>query len=218
MQFENSIINVIHNHNDLKKWLLATSDYGRELQEDLNPVVGYDEKFNNAIVRHALDRKDASVMQNPNRLNLIFRDVKKFDMQNPIIGKIATQVKASKLTEDQLTRRILMQDQISDIANRLEKSKRPIRRDSDDDGGGGSGGGGGSDGGLPPTPVRKYKPRPEKDFYDELMDRYNKLKSSSPRRPLTPPPSYSDTTYPLLQSLNDLLHLISKATGRPSMP
>ena len=122
------------------------------------------------------------------------------------------------MTEDQLTRRILMQDQISDIANRLEKSKRPIRRDSDDDGGGGSGGGGGSDGGLPPTPVRKYKPRPEKDFYDELMDRYNKLKSSSPRRPLTPPPSYSDTTYPLLQSLNDLLHLISKATGRPSMP
>ena len=78
---------------------------------------------NNAIVRHALNRKDASVMQNPNPLNLTFRDVKKFDMQNPIIGKIATQIKASKLTEDQLTRRILMQDQISDIENRLEKLK-----------------------------------------------------------------------------------------------
>ena len=62
-------------------------------------------------------------MQNPNRPNLIFRDVKKFDMQNPIIGKIATQIKASKLTEDQLARRILMQDQISDIENRLEKLK-----------------------------------------------------------------------------------------------
>ena len=62
-------------------------------------------------------------MQNPNRPNLIFRDVKKFDMQNPIIGKIATQIKASKLTEDQFTRRILMQDQISDIENRLEKLK-----------------------------------------------------------------------------------------------
>ena len=32
LQFENSVINVIQNHNDLKKWLLATSDYGRELQ------------------------------------------------------------------------------------------------------------------------------------------------------------------------------------------
>ena len=32
-------------------------------------------------------------MQNHNPLNLTFDDVKKFDMQNPIIGKIATQVK-----------------------------------------------------------------------------------------------------------------------------
>ena len=86
----------------MKRWILATSDYDRELQEDLNAIVGYDEKFNNAIVRHALDRKDASVMQIPNPLNVTFRDVKKFDMQNPITGKIATQVKASKLTEEQI--------------------------------------------------------------------------------------------------------------------
>ena len=76
-QFGNSIINVIQNRNDSKKWLLATSDYGLELQEDLNAVVGYHEKFNNAIVRDALDRKDASVMLNPNPLNLTFHDVKK---------------------------------------------------------------------------------------------------------------------------------------------
>ena len=133
LQFDNSMINVIQNRNDLKKWLLATSDYGRELQEELNAVVGYNEKFNNAIVRHALDRKDASFMQNPNPLNLTFLDVKKFDMQNPIIGKITTQIKASKLTEDQLTKRILLQDQIADIENRLEKLKRPIK-DSGDEG------------------------------------------------------------------------------------
>ena len=145
-------------------------------------------------------------------------------MQHPIIGKIATQVKASKLTEDQLTRRILMHDQISDIENRLEKLKQPKRRDSDDDDGGGGGSGGGrSDGGLLPTPilptpVRKYKHHPEKDSYDELMDRYNKLKSSRPPRPLTSLPSYSDTTYPLLSSFNVLLHLRSNTTGRPSMP
>ena len=101
-------------------------------------------------------------MKNANPLNLIFRDAKKLDMQNPIIGKFSTQVKASELTEDQLTRIILMQDQIYDIENRLEKLKHLIRRDSDNDGGGGgSGGGGGGDGGLLqtpllPTPVRKY--------------------------------------------------------------
>ena len=50
------------------------------------------------------------------------------------------------------------------------------------------------------------------------MDRYDKLKSSCLPRPLTLLPSYSDTTYPLLPSFNDLLNLRSKATGRPSMP
>ena len=30
-----------------KKWLLATSDYGDEIQEDLNAIVGYDKKVNN---------------------------------------------------------------------------------------------------------------------------------------------------------------------------
>ena len=49
------------------------------------------------------------------------------------------------------------------------------------------------------------------------MDRYKKLKTSRLPRPLTPRPSYSDMTYPLLPSFNDLLHLRSKATGRPSM-
>ena len=116
-----------------------------------------------------------------------------------------------------------MQDQISDIENRLEKLKRPLRRDSDDGGGGGNGGGGSGDGSLPPTPlpltpVRKYKPRSEKDSYNKLIDRYNKLKSSRLPHPLIPPPSYSDTTYPLLPGFNNLLHLRSKATGRPRMP
>ena len=98
-------------------------------------------------------------MQNPNPLNLTFHNVKKFDMQNPIIGKIATQIKASKLTEDQLTKKNLIQDEIYKIENRLEKWKRPIKMDSDSDynGGTGSGGGGGSgdgDDGLPPAPGR----------------------------------------------------------------
>ena len=41
----------------LNKYLLATSDYGNELQQDLNVIVGHNEKFNNAIVKHALDSK-----------------------------------------------------------------------------------------------------------------------------------------------------------------
>ena len=67
-EFSNSIINIVKNCDDLKKWLLATSDYGQELLEDLNAIVGYNEKFNNAIVRHTLDTKNAGIMQNSTRL------------------------------------------------------------------------------------------------------------------------------------------------------
>ena len=104
-EFSNSIINIIKNCDDLKKWLLATSDYDQELQEDLNAIVGYNEKFNNAIVRHALDTKNAGIIQDPNPLNLTFRDVKKIDLQNPVLGKTATQVQACKLTDEQLTKK-----------------------------------------------------------------------------------------------------------------
>ena len=91
--FNNKVLDLLRNQEDFKKWLLATSDYGNELQEDLNAIVGYDEKCNNPIVRHALDLKNAGTFQNPNPLNLTYHDVKKFDLQNPIIRKLATQVK-----------------------------------------------------------------------------------------------------------------------------
>ena len=33
--FDNKVIDSINNREDLKKWLLATSEYGNEIQEDL---------------------------------------------------------------------------------------------------------------------------------------------------------------------------------------
>ena len=51
--------------------VLATSDYGNEIQ-DLNVIVGFDEKFNNAIVRHSLDLKDQAIFRNPNPINVTF--------------------------------------------------------------------------------------------------------------------------------------------------
>ena len=79
--FDNEVIDLINNREYFKKWLLATSYYGDEIQEDLKAIVGYDEKFNNVILRHALDLKNTAIFQNPNPLNVTFRDVKKFDMK-----------------------------------------------------------------------------------------------------------------------------------------
>ena len=124
-----------------------TSDYGNEIQEDLNVIVGYDEKFNNAIVRHALDLKNEAVFRNPNPLNVTFRDVKKFDVLNPVIGKLATQLKASKLTDYELMKKILGQGETDKLQNRFDLFRGLGVDDSDDDEnmgglGGGSGGGG----------------------------------------------------------------------------
>ena len=122
------------------------------MQEDPNAIVGYNEKFNNAIVRHALDTKNAGIMQNPNPLNLTFGEVKNFDLLNPVLGEIATQVTASKLTDEQLTKKIFMQDDIAKTENRLEELKLPINFNDSDDETRGPVGGGGDDGAPPPLP------------------------------------------------------------------
>ena len=130
---ENNLINVIKNRDDLKKWLLATGEYGNEIQDDLNAIVGYDEKFNNAIVRHSLDLKDEAIFRNPNPINVTFHDMKKFDLVNLVIGKLATQVKASKLTDCQLRKKFCSKVLIDELQLRLDKLKYGIKKDDDDD-------------------------------------------------------------------------------------
>ena len=136
-------MNAFNNREDFKKWILATSNSGDEIQEDLNVVVGYDEKFNNAIVRHPLDLKNETIIRNPNPLNVTFQDVKKFDLVNQVIGKLATQVKASKLTGYGLTKRILGEGETDKLQNRFDLFKEGlndiINKDNNDNRGGSGG-------------------------------------------------------------------------------
>ena len=53
---QNSLVDVVNNRSDLRKFLLATSDYGRDIQENINTIVA-DGKFNQAVVRRALDQE-----------------------------------------------------------------------------------------------------------------------------------------------------------------
>ena len=123
--------------------MLATGNGGNEIQDDLNAIVEYDEKFNNSIVRHSLDLKDEAIFCNPNPINVTFHDMKKFDLVNPVIGKLATQVKASKLTDYQLTKKILQQGEIYELQLRLDKLKYGVKKDDADNNNTGRGGGGG---------------------------------------------------------------------------
>ena len=70
---QNNLLNLLRNREDLKKWVLATSDYGNEIQEDLTALVGYSEKFNYAIVRHSLDLKGEAIFRDPNPIKVTFR-------------------------------------------------------------------------------------------------------------------------------------------------
>ena len=92
-----------------------------------------------------MDLKDEAVFRNPNPLNITFHDMKKFDLVNPVIGKLVTQVKASKLTDYELTKNLFMQGEIDQLQNRLDR----LKYGKNDSGGGDSGDGG--DGG-PGTP------------------------------------------------------------------
>ena len=112
---------------------MATSNYGDEIPEDLNAIVGYDEKFTNAIVRHSLDLKNEAIFHNPNPINVTFHDMRKFDLVNPVIGRLASQVKASKLTDYELTKKFLHKGEVDELQLRLDKLKYGILKDDDDD-------------------------------------------------------------------------------------
>ena len=173
---ENDLLNLIRNRDDLKKWLLATSKYGDEIQQDLNAVVGHDEKFNNAIVRHALDLKDEAIFRNTNPINVTFHDMKKFDQVNSVIGKLATQVKASKLTDYELTKEILQKGEVDELQLRLDKLNYGIPKD-DDDTNTGPGGGGGGGSGRTPGPLGP--PRTPQQEMDEITRRLDRLRGNT---------------------------------------
>ena len=135
------MINLIRNRDEVT----GTSNYGNEIQQDVNAIVGHDEIFNNAIVRYALDLKDEAIFHNPNPIIVTFYDMKKFDQVNPVIGKLASQVIASKLTDYELTKKLLQKGEADELQLRLDELKYGVPNDDDDDskkprGGDGSGG------------------------------------------------------------------------------
>ena len=166
---ENNLINFTKNMDDLKRWLLVTSGYGSEIQENLNAVVGHDEKFTNSFVRHALDLKYDAIFCNPSPLNVTFYDIKKFDQVNPLIGKLAAQVKASKLTEQEVNQKLLYNFEADQLQARLDKLRYGGPDDSDDDDD--KKGPGGTPGGMPV----KVSPL---DDDEELQRRLDRLRGN----------------------------------------
>ena len=100
-KFQNDAIDIVNNRADLRKFLLATSDYGKNIQENINSVVT-DGQFNNVALRHLLNEKGKGVFKSQNPLAVTFKGANKFDIQNPVVGNLLSQVSASTLTDVQV--------------------------------------------------------------------------------------------------------------------
>ena len=127
--FQNSIIDIVNNRSDFKKFLLDKSDYGRSIQENINAVVA-DGKFNQAVDSGTLDQKNKGVFESPILLSVTSKDAKKIDIQNPVIGNLLSQVNMNKIS-DAKVKQLLGQAKDDEIQARLNKLRKRIDKNGD---------------------------------------------------------------------------------------
>ena len=70
---------------DVKTFLLATSNFGEQIQGELDLYVT-STRLNEASFRRRLDLISKNIIRNKNSIELLLKDVNHFDAQNPVIG------------------------------------------------------------------------------------------------------------------------------------
>ena len=120
----------------IQKFLLGKGVLEDAVLDNLDMIVS-DRKFNNAGIRRKLDLKYPSIMKKPTASNFLYRDLKQFDVQNPVIGGLYNQLKIKTSDQLELLRKA---PRIKDlkIRNALERLKkfnleRGAADDDDDD-------------------------------------------------------------------------------------
>ena len=94
--FQNLVIDIVKNRYDLKIFFLGMSDYGRNIQKNINATVA-DEKFIQSVVCGALDEKNKGVFESAILLRLTFKDAKKIGTQCPVIENLLRQANTNKI-------------------------------------------------------------------------------------------------------------------------
>ena len=69
---------------DVQKYILATSDFAKGMQKDINRYVTRD-RISNASFRQKLDPISKNILRRQNPLELAFEHVSAFDAENPIV-------------------------------------------------------------------------------------------------------------------------------------
>ena len=84
---------------DVQKYILATSDYARSIQTDINHYVTRD-RMNDASFRQKLDPISKNILRRQNPLELILEDISTFDAENPVVGSLLREIDINKKQSD----------------------------------------------------------------------------------------------------------------------
>ena len=106
----------------MQKFILATSDFAKGIQTDMNHYVTRD-KINDAIFRQKLDSISKSILRRQNPVKLVFVGISTFDAKNPIIGSLLHEldVKEMVLSSDLFKGAPSTPGQNSEIQKRLDR-------------------------------------------------------------------------------------------------
>ena len=84
---------------DVQTYILATSDFAKGMQADINHYVTRD-RINDASFRQKLDLISKNIIRRQNPLELIFEDVSTFVAENPIVGSPLREIDLNKKQTD----------------------------------------------------------------------------------------------------------------------
>ena len=79
----------------MQKYILATSDFSKGMQSNINHYVTKD-RINNASFQQKLDRISKNILRRQNPLELVFEDISTFDAENPIVGSLLRELDVGK--------------------------------------------------------------------------------------------------------------------------
>ena len=80
---------------DVQKYILATSDFAKSIQTDINHYVTRD-RTNDASFRQKLDPISKNILRRQNPLGLVFKDISTFDAENLIVGTLLREIDLKK--------------------------------------------------------------------------------------------------------------------------
>ena len=85
--------------DDIQKYLLATCDFAKSMQTDINHY-GTKDRINDASFRQKLEPISKNIIRRQNPLELVFKDISTFDSENPIVGSLLREIDIRKKQTD----------------------------------------------------------------------------------------------------------------------